>query len=37
MNLIRYFNIKTFDHNDLIAPLAAYGIDLPWRDHGAWQ
>ena len=29
--LYDYFSIKDFDHNKLIEPLRAYGIDLPRR------
>lgn len=36
-SLYGHFKIMSFDHNDLIAPLADYGIALPWRDHSAWQ
>lgn len=36
-SLCQYFDIKTFDQNDLITPLAAYGVDLPWQDHSKWQ
>lgn len=35
--LYHFFGITSFDHNDLIEPLKAYGIDLPYRDHSAWQ
>jgi hypothetical protein len=35
--LYRHFNIRSFDRNDLIEPLKAYGIDLPHRDHKVWQ
>lgn len=36
-SLYIHFNVTSFDHNDLIAPLAAYGVALPWRDHPVWQ
>jgi hypothetical protein len=36
-SLFIHFNIMTFDHNELIAPLETYGVNLPWRDHSAWQ
>ena len=35
--LYRHFGINDFDQNKLIEPLRAYGVDLPYRDHGAWQ
>jgi len=36
-SLCIHFDIMSFDQNDLIEPLAAYGIDLPWQDHSVWQ
>jgi len=36
-SLYAFFGIRSFDHNDLIEPLKAYGIDLSYRDHSAWQ
>lgn len=35
--LYNHFNIRSFDRNDLIEPLKAHGIDLPYRDHTKWQ
>lgn len=35
--LYRHFNIRSFDRNDLIEPLKAYGVELPYRDYGKWQ
>ena len=35
--LYNHFNIRSFDRNDLIEPLKAYGVSLPYRDHMIWQ
>lgn len=35
--LYMHFNIRSFDRNDLIGPLKAYGVDLPYRDYSEWQ
>lgn len=35
--LYSFFGIDSYDHNDLIEPLKAYGVDLPYRDHSLWQ
>jgi hypothetical protein len=34
--LYRHFGIRSFNRNDLIEPLRAYGIDLPHRREEAW-
>lgn len=36
-SVYKYFEIEGRDRNLLIAPLRAYGIDLPWYDHSKWQ
>jgi hypothetical protein len=35
--LYRFFGIESSNRNDLIEPLRAYGVELPWRDHARWQ
>jgi hypothetical protein len=35
--LYGHFGIRSFDRNDLIKPLQAYGVALPYRDHDQWQ
>ena len=35
--LYKHFEIRSFNQNDLIEPLRAYGIELPYRDYAAWQ
>lgn len=35
--LYKYFKIRSFNQNDLIEPLRAYGVELPYRDYAAWQ
>ena len=35
--LYKHFNIRSFDQNDLIEPLKAYGVELPFQDHTKWQ
>ncbi|WP_011580268.1 MULTISPECIES: hypothetical protein [Chelativorans] len=35
--LYKHFGIRSFDRNDLIEPLRAYGVELPYRDHAKWQ
>lgn len=37
LGLHHFFGIRSYDHNDLIEPLKAYGVDLPYRDHSLWQ
>jgi predicted transcriptional regulator len=34
--LYRHFGIRSFNRNDLIEPLRAYGIDLPHRREAEW-
>jgi hypothetical protein len=36
-SLFNFFKVPRFDRNDLIEPLRAYGVELPWRDHARWQ
>lgn len=36
-SLYDFFGIRSFDENDLIEPLRAYGVDLPYTDHSKWQ
>lgn len=36
-SLRSFFGIRGFDVNDLIEPLRAYGVDLPYTDHSRWQ
>jgi len=35
--LYKYFNMRSYDRNELIEPLRAYGVDLPYFDHEKWQ
>ena len=35
--LYMHFGIRSWDRNDLIEPLKAYGVNLTYRDHSAWQ
>lgn len=34
--LYDHFDITSWDRNDLIEPLKAYGVDLPYRDRSKW-
>lgn len=36
-SLFFFFGVRRFDQNELIEPLKAYGIDLPYEDHSVWQ
>lgn len=35
--LYEHFGIHSYNRNDLIEPLRAYGVDLPYRDYTKWQ
>lgn len=35
--LYKHFGIRSWDRNDLIEPLKAYGVDLAYWDHSKWQ
>lgn len=35
--LYRYFDVRSWNRNDLIEPLKAYGVELTYRDHSKWQ
>jgi HEAT repeat protein len=35
--LYSHFNIRSFNRNDLVEPLKAFGVDLPYTDHAAWR
>ena len=35
--LYAHFHIRSSDRNDLIEPLRAYGVHLPYRDYSKWQ
>lgn len=37
LSLYHFFGITSYDHNDLIEPLKAYGIEVPYWDHSKWQ
>lgn len=36
-SLYIFFNIRSFDQNNLIEPLKAYGVELPYQDHSKWR
>lgn len=35
--LYKHFDIRSWDRNDLIEPLRAYGVELSYRDRSKWQ
>lgn len=35
--LFLHFGINSWNRNDLIEPLKAYGVDLPYRDYDKWR
>jgi hypothetical protein len=36
-SLCSFFGISSYDQNELIDPLKAYGVDLPYEDHSKWR
>jgi hypothetical protein len=35
--LYRHFGIRSFKRNDLIEPLRAHGVEIPFRPEGQWK